>query len=113
MPTPKPGVYRKGHDTRVADTASEAVSLAFAGYQLQTAESVASELDRAELQAQAKALGIKANQSSAALAEAIASHVPVEGEAPSGSERPAPDLSYDSLLDGDSADEIEPADDES
>lgn len=32
MSTPTPGVYAKGQDVRVADTASEAVSLKFAGY---------------------------------------------------------------------------------
>lgn len=97
----------------MADTASEAVALQFAGYRPETAESVASELDRAELQAQAKSLGIKANQSSAALAEAIASHVPAVDEAPSGGERPAPDLSYVSGL-GDGTDEVEsdPVDDD-
>lgn len=99
MPTPQPGVYRKGHDTRVADTAAQAVALQFDGYQRQTAEAVAADLDRAELVARAKELGIKANQSSAALAEAIASHVP-DGEIAPGGARPTPDLGYDSLVDG-------------
>ena len=91
-----------------SDSASEAVSLAFEGYQLQTAEAVESEFTRAELVEQAKALGIKANQSSAALAEAIANHVP-EADVPSGGDRPSPDLSYVSGL-GDGVDESDASD---
>lgn len=106
MPTPQPGVYRKGHETRVADTATEAVALAFEGYQLQTAEAVAAELSRPELVEQAKALGIKANQSNAALAEAIAAHVPEPDSVEPSNERPAPDLSYVSGL-GDGNDEVD------
>lgn len=101
MPTPQPGVYRKGHDVRVADTNAQAVALTYDGFQPQTAEAVESELSRSELQAQAKALGIPANQSSAALAEAIASHVP---EDEGTGERPSPDLSYVSGL-GEGVDE--------
>jgi len=106
MPTPQPGVYRKGHETRVADTATEAVNLAFDGFQLQTAQAVESELSRPELQAQAKALGIPANQTNAALAEAIASHVPSSDEVAGSNERPTPDHSYVSGL-GDGVDEVD------
>lgn len=105
MPTPKPGVYRKGHETRVADTAHEAVALAFDGYRIQTAESVAAETDYRDLQAQAKSLGIPANQGKDALAKAIADHVPGD-EVTSGNERPTPDLSYVSGL-GEGVDEVE------
>lgn len=106
MTSPTPGVYRKGHETRVADTAAQAVQLAFDGYQRETAEAVAAELDRPALQARAKELGIKANQSSEALAEQIAAHVPQGDEVASGGERPSPDLSYVSGL-GDGTDEVE------
>lgn len=105
MPTPQPGVYRKGHETRVADNASEAVRLTFDGYRPQTAETVASESDYRDLQAQAKVLGIPANQGKEALAEAIASHVPGTDEMAGQGERPAPDLSYVSGL-GDGTDEV-------
>jgi len=107
MPTPQPGTYRKGHDFRVADTALEAVALAFTGYQRQTPESVAAELTRPELVEQAKALGIKANQSNAALAEAIATHEPSGDEVHTGGERPAPDLQDDSPIGDKGTDEIE------
>ena len=96
--SPQPGVYRKGHETRVADNAAQAVQLAFDGYQRETPQAVAAEFDRAALQARAKELGIKANQSSEALAEQIAAHAPEVDEVASGGERPSPDLSYVSGL---------------
>jgi hypothetical protein len=90
---PKPGVYRKGLEVRVADTAAEAVTLAWNGYVLQTAELVAEVYDRPALQEQAKSLGIKANQSNKDLAEAIASaQAEGEGVAHGASGLNAPDL---------------------
>jgi len=105
MPTPQPGVYRKGHETRVADTASQAVALAYDGFRRETAESVAAELSRPELQAKAKELGIPANKSSAEIAAAIA-NAPAGDVTPAASNLDAPDLSYVSAL-GDGTDEVE------
>src|SRR5690349_144228 len=99
------GTYRKGDDVRVASTPSEAVALSFEGYKRETAESVADGADYRELQAQAKELGIAANQSKGALAEAIANHVPED--APTGSvggpDFPEPQSLLDGPVAGDAA----------
>lgn len=64
------GVYVKGNVERVATSASSAVALVFDGYALKdTVPSV--EASYADLQAQAKALNIPANQSTGVLREAI------------------------------------------
>lgn len=102
MSTPQPGVYRKGDSVRVADNASEAVDLVWHGYVQQTPEALVEGLDRPALQAKAKELGIKANQSSEALAAEIAA-ASVDGDglqhgtAGVGTE----DATPDSLVDGD------------
>jgi hypothetical protein len=101
MTTFSPGTYRKGDDVRYADSAATAVNLAFTGYQRVTAESVAEGASYAELQAQAKSLGIPANGTKESLAQAIADFVPVE--APAESNLEAPELGEDSLLSGDSS----------
>lgn len=67
----QPGVYVKGDDEKVANTASRAVALIFEGYRLK--ETVpAEDTSYRDLQAQAKEFGIPANQSEAALRAAIA-----------------------------------------
>jgi hypothetical protein len=101
MTTYSPGTYRKGDDVRYADSAATAVNLAFTGYVRDSAESLAEGTDYRDLQAQAKELGIPANQSKEALAEAIAAHVPADVPAESNLE--APDLDEESLLSNDPA----------
>jgi hypothetical protein len=65
------GVYVKGDSEKVANTTARAVALVFEGYRLK--ETVpADDTSYRDLQAQAKELGIKANQPEAALREAIA-----------------------------------------
>lgn len=66
-----PGTYVKGDSEKVANTAARAVALVFEGYRLK--ETVpADDTNYRDLQAQAKELGIKANQSEADLRAAIA-----------------------------------------
>lgn len=78
----QPGVYAKGEKTRYAGSAAEAVAAVFDGYKLVEASSdVPAEgtvdnhdedsTDYRDLQAQAKELGIPANQSAEALRAAI------------------------------------------
>jgi hypothetical protein len=95
----KPGTYTKGEDVRHASSPSEAVALVFAGYRPQTAASVAESADYRDLQAQAKGLGIPANQSKADLAQAIAEAPVAAPSAPvSTPDFPEPQ----SMLDGES-----------
>jgi len=76
-----PGVYVKGDRRRSATSRSDAVALVFEGYRL--VETVPAETATyRELQAQAKELGIAANQSEADLRTAIAEASPVTGVAP-------------------------------
>lgn len=67
----KPGTYVKGDRVKVANTASRAVALVFEGYTLQEAVP-AEDTSYRDLQAQAKELGIKANQPEADLRQQIA-----------------------------------------
>lgn len=67
----KPGTYVKGDSVKVANTAARAVALRFDGYTLHEA-TPAEDTSYRDLQAQAKELGIPANQSEAALRAAIA-----------------------------------------
>ena len=69
----KPGTYVKGDSVRVAHTAATAVALRFDGYQLRTEDALA-DVDYRDLQAQAKAAGISANQSRADLTAALAAY---------------------------------------
>lgn len=62
-----PATYAKGDRRRSVTTASDAVKAQFDGFKLVSVD----EVDYADLQAQAKELGIKANQSAAALTEQI------------------------------------------
>lgn len=71
----QPGVYVKGNDERVANTSSRAVALVFEGYSLKETVPAESASYR-DLQAQAKELGIAANQSEGALRDAIAAKTP-------------------------------------
>lgn len=68
---PVPGVYVKGDSVKTANTAAKAVALVFEGYQLQE-QVPAEDTSYRELQAEAKELGIPANQSDSALRKAIA-----------------------------------------
>lgn len=71
----EPGIYVKGDREKVADTPARAVALAFEGYVLK--DTVPSETaSYRDLQAQAKELGIPANQSEQHLREAIAALPP-------------------------------------
>lgn len=100
MTTYEPGTYIKGDDVRSASNAAEAVALAFQGYKRQTADFLA-DVDYRDLQEQAKALGIPANQSKEALAEAITA-APAAAPGPAGGpDFPAPQ----SMLDGETVDE--------
>jgi hypothetical protein len=69
------GVYTKNGVDRVADTPTRAVALSFDGFTLKEQVPAESATYR-DLQAQAKDLGIPANQSEAALRDAIAAHQP-------------------------------------
>jgi hypothetical protein len=71
----KPGVYVKGDSEKVANTPARAVALVFDGYTLKETVPAESASYR-DLQAQAKELGIPANQSEGALREAIAAATP-------------------------------------
>lgn len=66
-----PGTYVKGDSVRTANRRSDAVALVFEGYRLKE-QVPAEDTSYRDLQAQAKELGIPANQSEAALREAIA-----------------------------------------
>lgn len=71
----EPGVYVKGDDERVANTPARAVALVFEGFSLK--ETIPAEgATYRDLQAQAKELGIPANQSEGALRDAIAAKTP-------------------------------------
>lgn len=100
----QPGVYVKGDSERVANTVSRAAALVFEGYALKD-ESPAPDADYRDLQAQAKELGISANQKADALREQIDAKlsepfVP-EGSEPVVDENPdAPDTGEDSLVTG-------------
>lgn len=65
------GTYVKGDSVKVANTPARAVALVFDGYRLQE-QAPAEDTSYRDLQAQAKELGIKANQPEASLREAIA-----------------------------------------
>lgn len=65
------GVYVKGDDEKVANSTTRAVALVFEGYQLKT-EVPADDTSYRDLQAQAKELGIKANQPEDVLRKQIA-----------------------------------------
>lgn len=99
-----PGVYVKGDNVQVATSASNAVALVFNGYARQD-ESPAADADYRDLQAQAKELGIKANQSADALHEQIDAKLSedpsLDLEAVSGPENPdAPVTGGDSPITG-------------
>lgn len=66
----QPGVYVKGDSVRMASSARSAAALVFDGFVLQD-QSPAADADYRDLQAQAKELDIKANQSADALRVAI------------------------------------------
>lgn len=66
-----PGVYVKGDVERVANTPARAVALVFDGFRLKEAVP-AEDTSYRDLQAQAKELGIPANQSADDLRAAIA-----------------------------------------
>lgn len=66
----KPGVYVKGDDQRVANSASAAVALVFDGF-VRKDEGPAEDATYRDLQEQAKELDIPANQSAEALREQI------------------------------------------
>ena len=72
---PQPGSYSKGDKIRVAGSPAEAASLEWHGWARVTEES-AEQLDYRVLQEQAKTVGIKANQSKADLASALATPDP-------------------------------------
>jgi hypothetical protein len=78
------GVYEKGDRRKSANSRREAVALVFDGYKHVEAVPAETATYR-ELQAKAKDLGIAANQSEAALREAIANAEPVPGVAPAPS----------------------------
>jgi hypothetical protein len=69
--------YVKGSRTKIVSTPSERVAAEFAGFRPASELSVDS-VDRGQLQATAKSLGIKANQSNEALVKAIAEFEPAD-----------------------------------
>ena len=78
------GTYVKNGRRKTAASRRDAVALVFDGYTLEKPV-VSEEATYRELQAKAKDLGIPANQSEAALREAIATAEPVPGVAPAPS----------------------------
>ena len=74
--SPKPGLYVKGDKVRNALTPAQAVQAVWDGFVAAPEQAEQVETPYADLQAQAKALGIPANQSAAKLAEAIANFEP-------------------------------------
>lgn len=75
----QPGLYVKGGDVQRATTPSRAVALVFDGYKKVDEQE---DTSYADLQAQAKALGIPANQKADALRAAIEAADDVEPEEP-------------------------------
>jgi len=67
----QPGVYVKGESVRYADTPGRAVALAFEGF-VRAADQDPESVSYAEVQAQAKALGLPAKGGKAKLAESVA-----------------------------------------
>jgi len=96
------GTYVKGDSAKVATSRAQAVALVFDGYVFR-GESPSEDVDYRDLQAQAKELGIPANQSADALREQIDAELNKPGDVnvdPQSSENPlAPDLGGDSPLD--------------
>ena len=74
--SPQPGLFVKGDAVRFAQTPAQAVQAAWDGFVAAPEQVETVETPYADLQAQAKALGIPANQSAAKLAEAIANFEP-------------------------------------
>lgn len=99
----QPGVYVKGDSTQVATSASKAAALVFDGYVLQD-ESPAPDADYRDLQAQAKELGIAANQKADVLREEIDAKLgdsQLDFDAYSDGDNPdAPETGHDSLVTG-------------
>jgi hypothetical protein len=91
------GTYVKGEQTRLVATKSDAVQAVWDGF---TRATVDSDAPYVELQAQAKALDIPANQSAKALSEAIATYV-VDAKpagSPAGDNPAAPETSDTPLV---------------
>jgi hypothetical protein len=78
------GTYVKNGRRKTAGSRRDAVALVFDGYKLEKPV-VSEEATYRDLQAQAKELGIAANQSESALREAIALKAPAQGVAPAPS----------------------------
>lgn len=83
----EPGVYVRGDQTRLARTPGAAVAAVWDGFRPATQQQT-EDADYRDLQAQAKRLGIPANQSKDALAAAIASHVVVEPDEDTDPDQP-------------------------
>ena len=76
----EPGTYVRGDTTRYARTRAQAVAFVWDGFRPATAQQP-EDVDYRNLQAQAKALGIPANQSAEALQKAIVDYVPPTDDA--------------------------------
>lgn len=85
--------YVKGSLARLVTTPGERVAAEFDGFK--PASEVTASVGRAELQATAKSLGIKANQSNEALAAAIADFKPAADAGESGPSGDAPVVDND------------------
>lgn len=96
--TYEPGTYVKGDVARVASSRSQAVAFVFDGY-VRKVEAPAEDADYRDLQAQAKELGIAANQSADALREQIDAELNKPSGDSDGENPLAPDLGGDSPLD--------------
>ena len=74
--SPQPGLFVKGDKVRNAVTPAQAVQAAWEGFVAAPDQAEQESASYADLQAQAKELGIPANQSAVKLAEAIANFEP-------------------------------------